>query len=103
MNFDEYQELTELTAIYTDPNVVVFELAEECGEIMSLFKRKARGDSSPVEFKENLLKEAGDVLWDLARILSDNEISLQDAAESNIKKCLDRQARSVILGTGDNR
>ena len=53
--------------------------------------------------REALKAELGDVLWYLAQTCTELEISLDEVAEANITKLMDRQARGKIQGDGDNR
>ena len=48
-------------------------------------------------------KELGDVLWYVANLCSDLEISMEEVAIKNIEKLQDRKERNVIHGSGDNR
>ena len=50
-----------------------------------------------------MLAEAGDVLWNLANLLNDMDITLEEVAVYNIKKVNDRLERGVISGSGGNR
>jgi len=53
--------------------------------------------------REALKAELGDMLWYLAQICTELDISLEEVAEANLAKLLDRQARGKIKGDGDNR
>lgn len=55
------------------------------------------------EFKEELKKEAGDILWQLSGVCSVMGWSLEDIAQMNLDKLSSRQKRNVIDGNGDNR
>ena len=89
------------TAAYDDPMYPPVSVLVEASELADLFvKPWLRGDMKDPDPKE-VLSEAGDVLWNLANLLSD--MDLQDAAEYNIKKVDDRVARGVIAGSGGNR
>lgn len=48
-------------------------------------------------------KELGDVLWYLTASARELGYSLQDVAEINAVKLLDRKNRGVIQGNGDTR
>lgn len=56
-----------------------------------------------VEFKKELFKEAGDVLWQLSGLCSVMMWKLEDVAQGNLDKLASRQRRGVIDGSGDNR
>jgi NTP pyrophosphatase (non-canonical NTP hydrolase) len=73
---------------------------------ISELAKKALRDSGgdPEEAaKEEVVKEAGDVLWYLARTLHEIGVSLSLAAKTNILKLEDRLKRNQIHGSGDNR
>ena len=103
MRFDDYQEEAKKTAIYPDQYRVVYPalgLAGEAGEVAEKVKKHIRDGVLNVE---ELKKELGDVLWYLAAIASDLDLTLDDVAEANLQKLRSRQARGVISGNGDNR
>jgi NTP pyrophosphatase (non-canonical NTP hydrolase) len=109
MNFTEYQSKSRATAKYPAighaviyPTLgLVNEAGEVAGKIKKVFRDK-NGEISP-ETREALKAELGDVLWYLAQTCTELELSLDEVAESNITKLLDRQARGKIQGDGDNR
>jgi len=103
MNLNEYQEHAKQFATYIDPMYPVASIMVESAELADLFiKPKLRGDIKPIDRKE-VMSEAGDVLWNLARILSQQGITLNEVAEANIHKLADRTKRGVIQGDGGNR
>lgn len=55
-----------------------------------------------LQMKE-LMKEAGDCLWQLSGLCSVMGWSLEDVAQQNLDKLASRQQRNVIDGNGDNR
>ena len=109
MNFTDYQTKSRVTAKYPAighaviyPTLgLVNEAGEVAGKIKKVFRDK-NGEISP-ETREALKAELGDVLWYLAQTCTELDISLDEVAESNITKLLDRQARGKIQGDGDNR
>jgi NTP pyrophosphatase (non-canonical NTP hydrolase) len=109
MDFNQYQEAAKLFACYEQECYPFIGLAEEVGEFLSFAAKMARGDDlftryeSEEQLKEAALKEAGDVLWMLSNCLDEHGLSLQEAAELNIKKLIDRKQRGVIRGHGDDR
>lgn len=56
-----------------------------------------------VEFNEELMKEAGDMLWQLFGVFSALGWSAEDIALGNLEKLADRAKRGKIEGNGDNR
>ena len=114
MNFDEYQKWTKTTAVYRSPSYPQLALAEEVGELLgkiAKFERDVQFSTLPREHYEekkaaliaDVRKEAGDVLWQLARVLDDMGISLASAAQGNVDKLESRKMRNVISGSGDDR
>lgn len=109
MNFTDYQTKSRATAKYPAiGHAVVYPtlgLVNEAGEVAGKIKKVFRdkdGQISP-ETREALKAELGDVLWYLAQTCTELDISLDEVAESNIAKLLDRLARGKIQGDGDNR
>jgi NTP pyrophosphatase (non-canonical NTP hydrolase) len=109
MNFTDYQTKSRVTAKYPAighaviyPTLgLVNEAGEVAGKIKKVFRDK-NGEISP-ETREALKAELGDVLWYLAQTCTELDIALDDVAEHNLTKLLDRQARGKIQGDGDNR
>ena len=109
MNFSDYQTRSRVTAQY--PSIghpVVYPtlgLANEAGEVAGKLKTvfRDKGGVVSAETRDALAAELGDVLWYLAQVCTELEISLDDVAEANLTKLLDRQARGKIRGDGDNR
>jgi len=75
------------------------------GEVLGKIKKVLRdknGEFTP-ETNQAIGDEIGDVLWYMAALARDLNLSLEDIADRNIAKLLDRRARNVIQGSGDNR
>lgn len=110
--FSEYQEATRETAIYPEAGTgsglamayVGLGLGET-GEIQNNIKKIIRDDDGVVtpERKKSLLKEAGDVMWYLARLADELQVTLEDIAEMNLEKLSSRMERGQIKGSGDDR
>lgn len=110
MDINEYQELTEETAIYPDelPDFVSPELvyvtlglSGETGELVEKLKKAIREDDP--SYLEDMEKELGDVLWYWARICEELDTTGSEVAEENLDKLLDRRERDALTGEGDNR
>jgi NTP pyrophosphatase (non-canonical NTP hydrolase) len=109
MNFTDYQQKAKATAKYpVIGHGVIYptlgltnEAGEVAGKIKKIFRDKD-GIISEVD-REALKSELGDVLWYIAQVCTELDISLDEVAEANITKLLDRQARGKIQGDGDNR
>lgn len=109
MTFEEYQKLTRQTAVYPGKgrNFVypTLGLAGESGEVAEKIKKIFRDNKGVVDkrVKEGIHKELGDVLWYIAQIASELDISLDSIATENIHKLSSRQQRGTLHGNGDNR
>lgn len=109
MTFKDYQDKAVKTAIYGSGSTIIYPalgLANEAGEVLGKIKKVLRdneGDFNNIERREAIAAEIGDVLWYIAALSRDLGVSLESIAEKNIEKLLDRQARNVIQGSGDNR
>ena len=57
----------------------------------------------PEELRRKLKSELGDVLWYIAVLAHELNISLDDVADDNIEKLSDRLNRGVLKGSGDER
>lgn len=84
-------------------------VAEEAGEIAGKIKKLWRNkgktaakDLTPEE-KSAVVKELGDALWYVAQEATELGVTLQEVAEINTAKLLDRKERGVIKSEGDNR
>lgn len=109
MDFKEYQEKSRKTAKYPNlgKNYVypTLGLAGESGEVAEKIKKVIRdkGDVIDVETKDLIKKELGDVLWYVAQLATEIDLTLDEVAEHNIQKLYDRMERDKISGNGDAR
>jgi NTP pyrophosphatase (non-canonical NTP hydrolase) len=107
--FNNYQQATAQTAKYPPSQALEYlslGIASEAGEVAGKMKKWIRdGDSKMTreEWVQAMSSEIGDVLWYAARLADELGLSLSQIAEDNMDKLLDRKARGVIGGSGDNR
>lgn len=93
-------------------------LAEEAGEVLGKLAKyirehdgicphgRSRGDvprKFRTQFRGDIRKELGDVLWMVAEIATVNRLRISDIMDANIAKLADRKRRGVINGSGDDR
>lgn len=108
-NLDAYQRKSRKTwsLIHTDHPIVyptlglVNEAGELAGKVKKIFRDKG-GQISEAD-REALKYELGDVLWYMAQIATELDLSLQEVAEANLEKLFSRLERGKIHGEGDYR
>jgi NTP pyrophosphatase (non-canonical NTP hydrolase) len=109
VDLNEYQQAALRTAAPKDKHNELFHLllglVGETGEIAEKAKKIVRDkDSDFSQWEvEDLTKELGDTLWYVAVIADYFGIPLEEVAQLNIAKLADRQQRSMLGGSGDNR
>ncbi|MCZ2127946.1 MAG: nucleoside triphosphate pyrophosphohydrolase family protein [Anaerolineales bacterium] len=109
MRLSDYQKKSRATAKYpVIGHGVIYPtlgLVNEAGEVAGKIKKIFRDKDGQIsdEAREALKAELGDVLWYVAQTATELGLSLEDIAEANLAKLLDRQARGKIQGDGDNR
>lgn len=106
---DDYQRLSRQTwsLIKTDHAIVypTLGLANEAGEVAGKVKKIFRDRQGVIggDDREALKQELGDVLWYLAQICTELDLTLSGVASANLTKLLSRQARGRLYGDGDDR
>lgn len=121
MNANDYQQAASKFARYSNNDYPFLALSEEVGEVsgkLAKFVRKNNvnlsqaitaalaanvADSPALELRVNLVKELGDVCWQLAACCTELGFDLGDIMEINLAKLQDRCDRDVLVGEGDNR
>ncbi|MFA5994543.1 MAG: nucleoside triphosphate pyrophosphohydrolase family protein [Parcubacteria group bacterium] len=109
MNFEEYQTQSRRTAIYPQAgNNWVYPalgLNGEAGEVADKLKKVIRDDANIIseEKRGEIKKELGDVLWYVAQLATELDLSLDEIAQANLEKLLSRMERNQLSGSGDNR
>ena len=107
MNMNEYQKRARKTAIYPRTHAIIYPalgLAGETGECVEKVKKMLRDDAGNLtpECREAICKDLGDVLWYVANLATDCQLTLEDIATVNVLKLEDRQNRGTLKGSGDN-
>lgn len=106
---DDYQKLSRRTwnLVKTDHPIVypTLGLMNEAGELAGKIKKIFRDKEGVIapEDREALKYELGDVLWYLAQIATELDLSLNEVASANLTKLFDRLERGKIRGEGDYR
>lgn len=80
-------------------------LVNEAGELAGKIKKIFRDRDGVIsEADRQALKgELGDILWYLAQVATELDLSLEEVAEHNLNKLFSRLERGKIRGDGDNR
>lgn len=107
IGMDEYQEQAVTTAIY-DSNVKIIYPAlglGEAGEVQNKVKKIYRDNNGQwsAENRVAVAKELGDLLWYIAVLARDLDVSLGFIASQNLDKLASRKERGVLGGSGDSR
>ena len=109
MNFTDYQTQSRKTAKYPAiGHPVIYPtlgLTNEAGEVAGKIKKIFRDKEGVIAEadREALKGELGDVLWYLAQVCTELDLSLEDVARHNLEKLFSRLERGKIGGDGDNR
>jgi len=109
MNFNDYQTKSRKTAKYPAiGHPVIYPtlgLVNEAGEVAGKIKKVFRDKDGEInaETRDALKAELGDVLWYIAQVATELDLTLDEIAEYNIAKLMDRLERGKIKGDGDNR
>lgn len=128
MTLNEYQKKAMQTCMPSCDNIsyMLLNLVGEVGEFSSKIAKAIRKEdvyiggqkdmkglnklciyphfiSEFVEFNEELMKEGGDILWQLFGVFSALGWTAEDVAVGNLEKLASRAKRGKIEGNGDNR
>ena len=108
MEFNDYQQRARQTAIYPQSHVIGYPalgLAGEVGEVAEHVKKMYRDDNGILtpERRAELKKEVGDVLWYIASLCHDIELTMNEVAEANLAKLESRKERGTLHGSGSDR
>ena len=100
---NEYQDMAAATAIYGAKHQVIYPAlgrAAEAGEVANKVKKMLRDNDFD---RDAIVAEIGDVLWYIAALSRDLNVSLHDIALGNIEKLYGRKERGTLQGSGDKR
>lgn len=109
MNFEDYQKKSRKTAIYPGAGKNFYYptlgLIGEAGEVANKIKKimRDKNDELDAVTREAVKGELGDVLWYVAQLATELNLSLSEIAEANIEKLYSRMERGKLGGEGDNR
>jgi NTP pyrophosphatase (non-canonical NTP hydrolase) len=107
--FNTYQRESRKTwnLVHTDHAIVypTLGLVNEAGEVAGKIKKIFRDKEGLIgeEDRQALKGELGDVLWYLAQICTELDLTLAEVAEANLEKLFSRLERGTISGEGDIR
>jgi NTP pyrophosphatase (non-canonical NTP hydrolase) len=95
MRLNEYQTLaarTDRRPEKTEEGVLIpmLGIAGEIGALLAEYKRQIRDGVVPVNFKEHLREELGDILWYTANLALKLDLDLEEVAVANLQKTSDR-------------
>ncbi|AWN04448.1 nucleotide pyrophosphohydrolase [Rhodococcus phage Grayson] len=106
-DFTEYQKVAKTTAKPSamDLTYLLGGLAVEGAEALDKYIKAIRDEDGFIseDLKNEILKEVNDTLWFAALIYEFFDRKFEEAPAQNLEKLLDRKARGVIGGSGDNR
>ena len=114
LTLNEYQRKAMTTCMESSNNFsyMFLNLVGEVGEFASKVGKAIRKETVCIEMndlgfakhyegEEELMKEAGDILWQLSGVCSVMGWSLEDIAQMNLDKLAARKAVGTIDGNGD--
>lgn len=110
LTFEDYQIGAAKTAIYPGKGTIMGLLyvalgLGETGEVQGKVKKILRDSGGIVtdEKRMQIAAELGDVLWYVAAVCDELDISMMSVAQENLAKLADRRNRGVLKGDGDKR
>jgi NTP pyrophosphatase (non-canonical NTP hydrolase) len=111
LSFAEYQQRSQSRAVYPDAGsrtnfaYPALGLCGESGEVAEKVKKLLRdeGGDMTIEARDAIKKELGDVLWYIAAMCRELDITMEDVARANLEKVDGRHSRGTLRGSGDDR
>lgn len=114
-----YQEEAYKFAKYEQRDYPFLALGEEAGEVMGKLAKFVRKYNQPlsialvyakhpthpeqIKLREDLKKELGDVMWQVAACCTELGFTLDEVQQANLDKLGGRDERGTIVGEGDER
>jgi len=91
MRLNEYQALAARTDRHPEKTeegllIPMLGIAGEIGALLAEYKKQIRDGVVPVNFKEHLREELGDILWYTANLALKLDLDLEEVAGSNLQK-----------------
>lgn len=111
MTMFDYMNAAVSTAVYPENGTgslralayVLALVAEEAGEVNGKWAKFLRDGGDMYVTREMIIKELGDVLWAVANVANEIDVSLSEVAKKNVDKLASRAERGVLGGSGDDR
>ena len=112
MKLNKYGRKAREYALYSSTAYPFLALGEEAGEVLGKIAKTSRKTDRVIddviifcgeELRQELLKELGDVLWQLASCAYELDSTLEEVAKMNLDKLSGRSERGTIEGRGDDR
>jgi len=114
-----YQEEAYKFAKYEQRDYPFLALGEESGEVLGKLAKYVRKNNVPLsialiyahhpteelqeKLKGDLVKELGDLQWQLAACCTEIGVTLEEVQQANLDKLGGRDERGTIVGEGDER
>ena len=105
MTLNRYQKEAAKNKAFPEKYAIIYPtigVLNEAGEMAGKIKKWMRGDVPTLNIPD-LVSEMGDVLWYLASLATDLNVTLEDVALNNIEKITKRREKNMIKGDGDHR
>lgn len=113
MRLNEYQVQALQTAIYPHHGeqqlggvlYTALGLAGEAGEVANKVKKVIRDHAGLIhpEVRNGIVAELGGVLWYVAALATELDVTLTEVAQHNLYELKSRQQRKTLQGNGDQR
>ena len=106
MELIDYQALIPKFNRYSTENqelLLALGLNGEAGEVAEKIKKLFRDDVDINDFRYQIAKELGDVMWYVCMLANNYHLNMEDILDINVNKLETRSHRDMIHGSGDDR